>query len=446
MIPILTLIITFSISSKADFGGGGETISSSILYDLNACDAFVNSGTLGDYSEFTGVATNDPGCTTLVPVGTINRLNPTINTHSCTPGFDGQPAMCVSSEDGCTYDANSERAVRIEVMVMPGPSGSGSLSSISFYEKSPLMFEWIQGPSGINNYPTLYGIRVLRGGTEIFRSEDNATTVDWTLETFDFSNNPEFNVTQATFFTIELLGYCTVGNGEPVNAWDLDDITITSECQSAGVVGGSINIVGGGTSTDICANDGVSDAFDVELAGNTGDDLVYLVTDENGNILAISNNNTFDLEGQGPGICFIWALSSTGALTGVQVGGSVNNLTGCYALSNPIVVNRNMQGAGTISTPGGMTSVTICAGDGIPDPIDVVLTGSTTTNTAWVITDAVTDEILGLPAAPPFDLENEGVGVCNIYNIGYEDTINGCLLYTSPSPRDRTRSRMPSSA
>ena len=26
------------------------------------------------------------------------------------------------------------------------------------------------------------------------------------------------------------------------------------------------------------------------------------------------------------------------------------------------------------------------------------------------------------------------------------DTLLGCLLYTSPSPRDRTRSRMPSSA
>ena len=26
------------------------------------------------------------------------------------------------------------------------------------------------------------------------------------------------------------------------------------------------------------------------------------------------------------------------------------------------------------------------------------------------------------------------------------DSISGCLLYTSPSPRDRTRSRMPSSA
>ena len=27
-----------------------------------------------------------------------------------------------------------------------------------------------------------------------------------------------------------------------------------------------------------------------------------------------------------------------------------------------------------------------------------------------------------------------------------ENTLNSCLLYTSPSPRDRTRSRMPSSA
>ena len=40
------------------------------------------------------------------------------------------------------------------------------------------------------------------------------------------------------------------------------------------------------------------------------------------------------------------------------------------------------------------------------------------------------------------------------FSIGFDDMFdqfesmlgNGCLLYTSPSPRDRTRSRMPSSA
>jgi len=33
-----------------------------------------------------------------------------------------------------------------------------------------------------------------------------------------------------------------------------------------------------------------------------------------------------------------------------------------------------------------------------------------------------------------------------ILSVSYKDLHRGCLLYTSPSPRDRTRSRMPSSA
>ena len=37
-------------------------------------------------------------------------------------------------------------------------------------------------------------------------------------------------------------------------------------------------------------------------------------------------------------------------------------------------------------------------------------------------------------------------GVRDAAVVGVEDPTWGCLLYTSPSPRDRTRSRMPSSA
>ena len=33
-----------------------------------------------------------------------------------------------------------------------------------------------------------------------------------------------------------------------------------------------------------------------------------------------------------------------------------------------------------------------------------------------------------------------------VAKVGYDGTLDPCLLYTSPSPRDRTRSRMPSSA
>ena len=38
------------------------------------------------------------------------------------------------------------------------------------------------------------------------------------------------------------------------------------------------------------------------------------------------------------------------------------------------------------------------------------------------------------------------VAFCNYYKKKTGRTIRICLLYTSPSPRDRTRSRMPSSA
>ena len=48
-----------------------------------------------------------------------------------------------------------------------------------------------------------------------------------------------------------------------------------------------------------------------------------------------------------------------------------------------------------------------------------------------------------------FDLFNRfsiNSGLISTINIKYGDQDIGCLLYTSPSPRDRTRSRMPSSA
>ena len=44
----------------------------------------------------------------------------------------------------------------------------------------------------------------------------------------------------------------------------------------------------------------------------------------------------------------------------------------------------------------------------------------------------------------PFSMEELIVRIQNILQLA--NSINTCLLYTSPSPRDRTRSRMPSSA
>ena len=51
-------------------------------------------------------------------------------------------------------------------------------------------------------------------------------------------------------------------------------------------------------------------------------------------------------------------------------------------------------------------------------------------------------EDLGIPERELYELELAVDEACtNVIEHGYN-----CLLYTSPSPRDRTRSRMPSSA
>ena len=48
-----------------------------------------------------------------------------------------------------------------------------------------------------------------------------------------------------------------------------------------------------------------------------------------------------------------------------------------------------------------------------------------------------------LDASEDMDIDNDGIDN-EIDNC--QDNPTSCLLYTSPSPRDRTRSRMPSSA
>ena len=49
-----------------------------------------------------------------------------------------------------------------------------------------------------------------------------------------------------------------------------------------------------------------------------------------------------------------------------------------------------------------------------------------------------------------FDVSKKMLGIAKDKNLeiaeNLDDLITDCLLYTSPSPRDRTRSRMPSSA
>ena len=59
---------------------------------------------------------------------------------------------------------------------------------------------------------------------------------------------------------------------------------------------------------------------------------------------------------------------------------------------------------------------------------------------------ACIEEDLGAPVDDIFEqLDREPISAASLGQV-HKGTLNGCLLYTSPSPRDKRQSRMPSSA
>ena len=78
----------------------------------------------------------------------------------------------------------------------------------------------------------------------------------------------------------------------------------------------------------------------------------------------------------------------------------------------------------------------------------VTITHSRTKNLAGILRQAdIIVAAIGIPNFVKADMVQKGVVVIDVgINRVDDDTRKSCLLYTSPSPRDRTRSRMPSSA
>ncbi|NNE15609.1 MAG: hypothetical protein HKN51_11570, partial [Saprospiraceae bacterium] len=208
--------------------------SSVVYYDLDDCRST-------DYSRFDPDYPSPVDCA-FMTASNVFRVNPNVNSHSCTPGVNGGVGLCVSSEDDCDYNPDSEKAIIFELVVSPDEEEAVQITSLRFFERAPETFQWIVGTTGLNNYPTQYGLRVLKNNQEIFSSADNVTTTDWTAETFNFATLPDFKVQEQTIFRFELLGYCLIGNDSDVTAWDVDEISIQADC--AEFVSNTIDIVG----------------------------------------------------------------------------------------------------------------------------------------------------------------------------------------------------------
>lgn len=207
----------------------------SLTYDFDACRSFSNDNSAYEYDEFTSEQVNSCAA---IQSGHLYRHS---GKHSCTDDALGNPgdAACFQSSLDSNFSPDHTLAIRFDVILQGLSDRSSRLDGISFQQFAPHNYIWsaigYPDSTGPNNYPTKYGIRVLKDGVEIYNDPDRATAQYWKTETFDFTSNDHFQVSagQTSTFTFELISYAPVGNGATVSAWDLDNLKIFSACEVA---------------------------------------------------------------------------------------------------------------------------------------------------------------------------------------------------------------------
>ncbi len=414
--------------------------SATVHFDLDECTSYLHDESFADFSEFTAEIINTDEIELTVVNDHLYRNNPFENRHSCTPSFNGSEAMCVGYDPSCQYTPGTDRAVRFDVSISPKTGAPVTLSELNFYELAPTDFDWIDGATGTNNYPTFIAVRVLADGVVVYEESAIPTGQEWAERSFDFTDIAAFTVTETTVFSFELSAYCPAGIDAMVAVWDVDEIEVKAICEDPCTIDGeTFQLAGGelmGGPFSFCV-DGTPDqigADEITLTGNIGPNGQWVVTDEAGNILGLPGSFTGpDFDAAGAGTCIVYHMSYVGEVGGLlAAGANINSLTGCFDLSNGIEVVRSQPMAGPIT--GGPFEFTV--GDGIDDMIPegaITVANSQGENSQWVVTD---DEgnILGLPGSftgPNFD--GAGAGTCLVWYLTYDGEISGLEMGANAS-------------
>ncbi|MEO0732584.1 MAG: T9SS type A sorting domain-containing protein, partial [Bacteroidota bacterium] len=92
------------------------------------------------------------------------------------------------------------------------------------------------------------------------------------------------------------------------------------------------------------AGDGQADMIPegaITVANSQGENFQWIVTDDQNNILGLPPVfSDVDFDEARAGTCLVWYLRYDGDITGLEMNGNLDNLVGCFGLSNAVTVTR----------------------------------------------------------------------------------------------------------
>jgi hypothetical protein len=300
--------------------------------------------------------------------------------HSCTPDGTGGIGICFGVLESCDPNQyNPQNALRFSVTL--NPKKTGRLTKLSFREQSPLNWVTTNGASGINNYNQKYLIRVYKNGTLIYSENEIGTERDWNVETFDFSDHPDFTVTESCEFSFELYGYCMVDRGG-IPGWEIDDIRVFGgDCPESETAENAIYLWSNGATTpSIKVIPTISTTYTVTVTDCNGctstdsklvqvDPLPTIEISNNGPLTCAKTSVTLTATGGGS---YEWSGGGTSSTKVVTTPGTytvtVTSANGCTSTSSTIVNQDITPPTATTSNDGPLTcakpSVTLTATGG----------------------------------------------------------------------------------
>lgn len=243
-----------------------------------------------------------------------------------------------------------------------------------------------------------------------------------TQDFFDFENA---GIGICKVWGVSYTGDFTAQVGE-----NLNDISLSNECFAVTSTpievirdqpNGDLVATSNGFNVEFCVGDGIPDDNVIFLSGSFSfAQYMYIVTDENDEILDFFSNITYDFDNYSGGICKVWGLSFTGNFIG-NVGDLVGDVVlsdDCYSLStNFVTVTKKEVDGATVFSPSG-NEIFTCPGDGVPDFVGMFHASSVGADYNFLITDA-DGNLIEAEEFTLYNFEGLGEGTCQIWGVSF---------------------------
>ncbi len=193
-------------------------------------------------------------------------------------------------------------------------------------------------------------------------------------------------------------------------------------CAPCTVVGGTV--ASQSPRQNLCIGDGVPNIVQLTVSGNTGQGRFGIARQSDLQIVAINGTGTFNMENY-PAVTYVAGYISVNNLSDIQGVTNVNGLSGCYELSNFLVITTVALNAGTISANNGTTA---CGNDGIASNLSFTSTGAVGPNFRWAVLTQNFTTVLANNTTGIFNFDLFGPGAYRVVRIVYSNVNLGTII------------------